>query len=405
MNILVINHYAGSSELGMEFRPYYMSREWVKQGHNVLIVGATYSHLRKQQPIAGSEKVDDVVYYWIKTNRYKGNGIGRVFSMFLFVFKLLFTCEKLWKDFHPDIVIASSTYPLDIFPARKIAKRYNAKLVFEVHDLWPLSPIELGGYSKVHPFIVVMQIAENYAYKYCDWVISLLPNALEHMKNHGLCDNKFIYVPNGFDETEWANIQDLSSDYISFFENLRRNNKRIIGYAGGHAKSNALDFLIDAMKLVKDKDFVCVIVGKGQEKERLMNRVKKEQIDNIFFLEAVYKLQIPSLLKQMDILYIGWENNPLYRFGISPNKLIDYMMASKPIIHSVNTTNDWVKEYECGISVSAESPEEIAQGIECVFSLDDETLSEMGKRGLEFASRNLSYTVLAKKIMDKFLIK
>ena len=45
MNILLINHYAGSPDLGMEFRPYYMAKEWQKAGHHVRIVGGSFSHL------------------------------------------------------------------------------------------------------------------------------------------------------------------------------------------------------------------------------------------------------------------------------------------------------------------------------------------------------------------------
>lgn len=400
MNILLINHYAGSPELGMEFRPYYMAKEWTKQGHKVLIVGATYSHLRKKQPLqSGRQNIDGVDYYWVKTNEYRGNGIGRFLSMFLFVFKLLFQ-DKVYKEFKPDIVIASSTYPLDIYPARKIAKKYNAKLIYEVHDLWPLSPMELGGYSKWHPFILIMQQAENYAYEYCDRVVSLLPAALEHMMEHGMRKEKFVYVPNGFDAKEWNDDREVSGEYKEFFKHLKEQGKKILGYAGGHAKSNALDFLLDAMKLLEDKNIVSVLIGKGQEKERLVQRVKDERIDNVFFLEPVLKREIPFLLSQMDVLYIGWENNPLYRFGISPNKLIDYMMSGKPILHSVNAANDWVAEYDAGVSVAAESSEEIAKGIEYIFSLDKDILYEKGQRGKRFVCQNLNYTVLAEKIIE-----
>ena len=160
MKILLVNHYAGSPDLGMEFRPYYMSIEWIKKGHEVLIVGATYSHLRKNQPQTGQQKTDGINFLWIKTNTYRGNGLGRIISMFLFVFKLCLRINRLANAFRPDVVIASSTYPLDIYPAHRITRKANAKLVFEVHDLWPLSPLELGGYSKYHPFILAMQWAE-----------------------------------------------------------------------------------------------------------------------------------------------------------------------------------------------------------------------------------------------------
>ena len=159
MKILLINHYAGSPNLGMEFRPYYVTKGWVKLGHEVLIVGGSYSHLRKVQPQSCEEMIDDVRYRWVKVNPYKGNGIGRIISMFSFVTKLYCNYRRYLRNFKPDIVIASSTYPLDIYPAYRIARHYHAKLIYEVHDLWPLSPMELGGYSKKHAFIRIMQKA------------------------------------------------------------------------------------------------------------------------------------------------------------------------------------------------------------------------------------------------------
>lgn len=400
MNILLINHYAGSPELGMEFRPYYLSREWVRQGHNVLVIGASFSHLRKNQPSNEFETIDGVSYCWLPINTYKGNGIGRVVSMFCFVLSLYFRYKRVLSGFVPQLVIASSTYPLDIYPANRIAKCYGAKLVFEVHDLWPLSPIEIGGYSKYHPFIMLMQKAENDAYRYCNKVVSLLPNAVDHMTEHGLLKNKFIYVPNGFNMDEWITANSCSRVYSDFFYRLKSNRKKILGYTGGHAKSNALDFLLDAMKLVDSDDIVCVLVGSGQEKARLVKRVIDEGVDNVFFLESVIKSDVPALLSQMDVLYIGWEKNPLYRFGISPNKLIDYMMSKKPILHSVNAANDWVREYNCGISVDAESPSSIANGIMRIFSLSEERMIKMGNNGYSYAVSNLDYSILAKKFLD-----
>lgn len=405
MNILLINHYAGSLELGMEFRPYYMAKEWVKMGHQVLIIGGSFSHLRKVQPEGEGSLIEGICYRWVKLNTYKGNGIGRIRSMFSFVGKLWWGYKKYIGDFEPDVVIASSTYPLDIYPARRIAKKYGAKLIYEVHDLWPLSPMELGGYSKWHPFIMVMQRAENFAYKNCDRIVSLLPDALKHMVDHGLKKEKFVYVPNGFEPSEWEYTNEISAEYKCFFEELKTKGKKILGYTGGHAQSNALDYLLDAMKLVLDTNVVCVLVGNGQEKGNLVRRVKEERIDNVFFLDPVVKNEIPSLLAQMDVLYIGWENNPLYRFGISPNKLIDYMMSGKPILHSVNASNDWVKEYDCGVSVPAELPEKIAIGIKFIFSLTNDELRIMGQRGQSFAIENLNYSYLAQKFISGIDIK
>ena len=95
MHILLINHYAGSPELGMEFRPYYMAKEWVKAGHQVLIVGGSFSHLRKVQPQGKEDLIEGIHYRWVKLNAYKGNGIGRIRSMFSFVSRSNNCCPSL----------------------------------------------------------------------------------------------------------------------------------------------------------------------------------------------------------------------------------------------------------------------------------------------------------------------
>ncbi len=399
MNILLINHYAGSPKLGMEFRPYYLGQEWVKSGNKVVIIGGSYSHLRKQQPKEEKETLEGIDYRWIPLKPYKGNGLGRIRSMFDFVRKLWFSYEKYIGDFKPDIVIASSTYPIDIYPAHKIAKRYGAKLVYEVHDLWPLSPMELGGYSKHHPFIMAMQAAEDYCYRHADKVVSLLPNALEHMKERGMQENKFIYIPNGFDPEEWKDISNVPPKIAEAIGGLKKDGKFVIMYAGGHAISNALDFFLDAMKSLQDSNIVAVLIGKGQEKLRLVERVKNENIDNVIFLDPVSKKEIPAVLSLADSLYIGWKKNPLYKYGISPNKLFDYMMSGKPIIHSVAAPNDWVKDGKCGLSVEAENSDLLSKAIKEMAQLSSDTLNKMGENGRKFCQSKFNYRLLA----DKFI--
>lgn len=400
MNILLINHYAGSPELGMEFRPFYMAKEWRKQGHKVLIVGATYSHLRKQQPNGGRQNIDGVDYYWVKTNEYKGNGLGRIFSMFLFVFKLMFSCGKVWKEFIPEVVIASSTYPLDIYPSRRIARKYKAKLVYEVHDLWPLSPMELGGYSKWHPFIMLMQWAENYAYKKVNAVVSMLPKADEHMFEHGLPKDRFYCVPNGVVEDDWEKPLELSEQHTVLLEKLRFENKFLVGFTGAHGIANSLQTIIDAVAALENKNVCLILVGTGQEKNNLIEYVKKQKILNVYFLPPIDKLMIPSLLRKMDVLYIGLQNQSLFRFGISPNKLFDYMMARKPVIQAINAGNNIVREAQCGIDVEPENVEQVIGAINRLLDMTQEERNVWGENGYRFVMKNHTYNVLGKNFLN-----
>ena len=210
MNILYINHYAGSIGMGMEFRPYYLAREWQKEGHNVRIIGADFSHLRKQNPTVSKDfeiqEIEGVTYQWIKTRRYQGNGVKRAVTVFQFCFKLWLNAKKIAKDFKPDVVISSSTYPLDTYPAQRIAKLAKAKYIHEGHDIWPLTLTELSGMSKWNPFVIALLIAEKSAYKKCDKFISLLPFVYKHALERGLqCKEKFVHIPNGVVLCDWEN--------------------------------------------------------------------------------------------------------------------------------------------------------------------------------------------------------
>jgi len=323
--------------------------------------------------------------------------------MMSFILQLFLHLNYIVKRYTPNVVIASSTYPLDIFPAYLIAKKTNARLIFEVHDLWPLTPIELGGYSKYHPFIMIMQLAENFAYRKSDYVVSLLPKAYEYMKNHGLAPHKFVHIPNGISLEEWEESnEEIPEEHRKLIEKLKMEGKFIVGYAGAHGLANALDILIDSAQLLRNEPIAVVLVGDGPEKEKLKEKVSRFKLDNVFFLSSVSKLSIPKLLSMMDALYIGCRKEPLYRFGVSPNKLMDYMMAGKPIIHSITAGNDLVQDAQCGISVPAEDSYQIALAIKKLMSMSEEERELMGNRGKEYVRRYHTYTVLAEKCEKLF---
>jgi len=400
MNILLINHYAGSPEYGMEFRPYYMCKEWANKGHEVLIVGGSYSHLRKQQPRCDTEVIDGVSYSWVKLNQYNGNGIGRILSMGLFVSKLGINYKKYLNGFVPDIVIASSTYPLDIYPAHKIAKHFGAKLIYEVHDLWPLSPIELGGYSPNHPFIRVMQKAEDDCYRCVDAVVSMLPKSESHMKERGLADGKFFCVPNGIVLDDWKNPMPISEPHLSILSDLHDKGKFVVGFAGAHGIANSLYAAIDTVYSLKDENVVFVLVGTGPEKEKLIEYTKQKQIENVVFLPAVNKKMIPSLLKLMDVLYIGLQKQSLFRFGISPNKLFDYMMAGKPVVQAIDAGNNIVEEAHCGLYAEPDNIEDIRKAILQLKTMSVEKRERLGRNGKEYVLRNHTYGILAQNFLN-----
>ena len=405
MNILVLNHYAGSPALGMEYRPYYLAREWVRAGHSVMIVAADQSHVRARQPQAGDEVIDGIAYRWLATPAYRGNGLGRVWNIGRFLAQVWAQAAELVREFKPDAVLASSTYPMDIWVARRIARLASATLVYEVHDLWPLSPIELSGMSPRHPFIRLCQAAENTAYRDADVVVSMLPKVQGHMAEHGLDLAKLHIVPNGISLEEWpqdgvpATLPPLREDVAAAIATQRAAGRTVVGYAGSMGLPNALDVLLDAARLLQAEPIGIVMVGDGHERARLAARIQAEGLSHVSLWPPIPKAQIPALLACLDIAYIGWQRVPIYRFGIAPNKLMDYMMAGCAVLHSVDAGNDPVVESGCGLTVPPESPEAVADGLRRLAALPAAERRTMGERGRAFVLAHHTYPVLAARFL------
>lgn len=408
MNILLINHYAGSLTYGMEYRAYYLAKEWVNQGHKVTIVAATFSHLRLKNPTTKKdyqvEMIDGIKYIWLKTPPYKGS-LKRILNMGIFVRKVNKYTKRLSREEQPNLVIAGSCYPLDNYVAHKIAKMSNAKYTYEVRDIWPLSPKLIGGYSDRHPFIWVMQRAEDYAYKHVDKVVSLLWNAEGHMLEHGLAPGKFVFVPNGYYPDEWTEDKfnlPLPEEHQKAFDSLK--GKIIVGFAGGFAASGNVISLVKAAAEFKNRnDIYFVLVGKGPEKISYEKEIEENGLSNIVILPAVPKELIPAINKHFDIAFLGGLHSKLHQYGTSYNKMTDYMLCSLPIVQSVDEPDSVVERVGCGIRVGAENVDAISKAIVQLANMSVKERQKIGYKGKMYVENNLSWSKLANDFIEPFL--
>ncbi len=405
MNILVINHYAGSPEMGMEFRPYYFAREWTAMGHRVDIIAADFSHLRRVNPKVErdfqEEIIDGIHYHWIKTRRYNGNGAQRAITMAQFIGKLWLHTGHIIKEINPDVVIDSSTYPLDTYIGQRIRKKSKkkVKVIHEVHDMWPISPIEIGGMSPKHPFIRVMQRGEDSFCRNSDRIVSLLPNADEYLQKHGMDPEKFYHVANGVVLEEWKKPEPLPKEHRNVLKKCKQENRFIICFFGSHTKSYSLEYLIDAAKQLPKEKIAVVFIGNGIHKENLQKQAQGLK-DVFHFLPPIPKQSIPSLFEYIDAPYVAAVNNNMFRFGICMNKLFDAMMGGKPILYAVNAPNNYIEEFDCGISVAAEDTEALKEGILKLLALSEEDRKRLGENGRIAVLNHFNYGVLSRKFIE-----
>ncbi|GGY10169.1 hypothetical protein GCM10007160_41700 [Litchfieldella qijiaojingensis] len=258
--------------------------------------------------------------------------------------------------------------------------------------------VQLGGFSVKHPFIRFLQWVEDKAYRESDHVVSNLKNAVEHMKSRGMSPKKYTWIPNGFCKDEVSNPQPLSDHVLQQLP----NEKFIIGYAGAIGVANALDILIDAAEILKEKqDVAFVLVGDGKEKTNLKALVEQKGLKNVFFVDPIPKAQIQSMLKTFDVCYIGLTGDPLFKLGVSPNKLFDYMASSRPIIYAIDSgAYTPISDAGCGITVPPGDSRKVAEAVVSLKSMPKDALNDMGVNALDFSMAKHEYSQLANRMTE-----
>lgn len=397
-SIWIINQYASTPETGMAGRSFYICNELAKLGNDITLICSGNHHLLKEkQKFFGVKKVIKKNLFtlcWLNNLEYKSpNSFVRAIGWIIFSVTLLLT--PFFKLKHPDVIIYSSPSLVGYIGAYFLSKYFKCKLVFEIRDIWPETLIKLGNYSRKNVFIKLLKSVEKFGYQRSDLIISNLENFNGYVKNLEIDSNKIKWVPNGYCSNEKNNVENLNNRILSKMP----KNKFIVGYAGSIGLANALDTFIEAAKNLKhNKEIAFVLVGDGHLRQNLISKVAKYKLKNVTFIDLVPKKGIPQVLKKFDICYIGWKKSPLYQYGIAANKIFDYMVASKPILHAYSGGGDPIKKYNCGIVVEPENDLILAEKILFLSKLEKNKLNEMGMNGKLAAAKFHDYSKIALKL-------
>lgn len=403
--------YAGSPSHGMSYRPYYLTQEFNSIGHRAFVIGASFHHLLQQpfvqnKPVA-QHIIDDVPCITFKTRQYAGNGVGRLLNMMSYARAFKRYLEDLLAlTGRPDVIIVSSAHPFHFPPLQKIARRFHATLIFEVRDLWPLSLQSLLTIPSWHPLILWLARIERLAYQRADKVVSVLSEAFPYMNKRGLSLTRFHVIPNGVNIEKSDQEEPLSLSIQSKLQTLKETEQYLVGYAGAMGKPNALQYLIDAIAILarNKKPIHAVLVGEGALKDALIKQVHELNISHhVTFLPAITKKQVPHFLKQMDALYLGWNDVSIYQYGVSPNKLFDYMMAAKPIVESGGAPSRMIEKVGCGLNCAAASAEAIAACLTTLYLTPKEKQIKMGLLGRDEVKQRYDYKLLAQQYAELFV--
>jgi len=404
MNIWIFNHYAITPDLPGGTRHCDLGHELLRKGYDVTIFASRFRHSERWETklSAGEswrmEDADGVKFVWLRTFPYKRNDWRRVLNMVSYMFRTWWLGRRLPRlDLRikkPDVIIGSSVHLLAVLSAYWVARHYKAKFIMEVRDLWPQTIVDMGELSARNLIIKWLRILERFLYRRAERIIVLAPRMGEYISARGISEGKIVWIPNGVDLARFEDTQ-LQSPSGDEFK---------VMYLGAHGQANALDVLLQAARIVQDQgssDICFILIGDGPEKSRLIKLAEELGLNNVAFCNPVKKTQIYRALYDADATVISVRNSPHYnRYGISPNKLFDYMAAKKPVIFASRSTNNPVAESDCGLTVPPRNPQALAEAIIKLYRMPKEEREAMGHRGRVYVEKHHDISVLARKLIQ-----
>jgi glycosyltransferase involved in cell wall biosynthesis len=391
--VWILNHYAVLPSEAGSTRHFEILSRLVDKDWTAVVLAASFSHWQKKQRVAVYRFFTDhlekqVRFRFIWTPRYTNNGVLRMINMF-FYFILILTPGVTRGLSKPSVIVGSSVHPLAAWAAQILARRHNVPFIYEVRDLWPETLIAMNRIKQNSISARFMRWLEKRLFQRAQKIIVLLPHAELYISRYGIDENKIEWIPNGV-----ALNRGISSE--------KNNEAFTIMYAGAHGEANGLDVILDAIKILKErrvsKPLCFRFIGEGESKQKLINKMLEYGLDNVKFEKGVSKNKIPELLSEADAFIISVNDLPrLYQYGISMNKIFDYMAAGKPVIAALSAANNPIIEANAGITVEPGRADELADAIEKVTKMSEDERNTLGRHGQEYIKKYHDYDVLAKK--------
>ena len=389
MRYLIVNQFALPPYQPGGTRHYLIAKRLTELGHQVHIVASNlhYSSRELFETTGKSEVIDGITFHWLKTIPYK-NGITRLINHFQFLILILFCFRRTAVKYEPDIIIGSSPQPFAVFGAWILSKLTGAHFWYEVRDLWPESLVHLNVISKKNPLYYCFAFIERFASNKAEKIFCLMPGGLDYFIDRGLQANKLLWAPNGLDFNIQTNFLKCKKSDDNFLE---------IAYFGSHGPSDGLDFVIDVAEKLKKSNIRFRLVGNGPVKNHLKARTKSNNIDNVIFDEPVPKSEIYKVMATADVCLALALPSPLYKWGISFNKIFDYFYMKKPIIFIGDVAFNPIADADAGIVIKNFDVSEAASMILKMAILSNDELTRLGTNGFSYGKRHHSIDEIVKK--------
>ena len=397
MHILYIHQYFTTPEEGGGTRSYEFARYLVKQGHKVTILTGTES----STSLGGvtqkkDEYIEGIHVIYLKTPYSNYMPFKKRLNSFIdFSWRSTLLGSKIEKY---DLIFVTST-PLTVaIPGIILSFFRRVPMVFEVRDLWPEVPIQMGVIK--NPIIIkFLHWFEIFTYKYSKHIVALSPGMVNGILKYGIREEKVTMIPN------YCNLEFFKpgKPKVNNLEKLVYNN-HIIAYSGAISDANNLELIIDAAEKLQKKGspVIFAIAGDGKEKPKLEKLVEIKKLKNVIFLGKISKYKVVNLYRRVLACIVLFKNLPVLSTN-SPNKFFDAISTGKPIITNMGGwIGEMVESNKIGFSVVNDNSQAIANAVLQLTNMDKKQLEKMGQNARKLAAEKFDSNVMAGKLEKIF---
>lgn len=406
--IWIVNEYNGPWDI--RTRQTILSQHLEEHGYVVYLISGSRSNKGDKCAIEGKEffrfiESDGAKYIVINTPPYKRN-YERVFVSLLFQHRVWKFRKSLPK---PDVIVSDFAGLFgNVFLRWK--RKYGTKVIYDVLDLWPEGFIEMGYVKRSSVLAKCLYAMEHRSYRESDGIIFSMKGGRDYIIDKGwskdfggdVDTDNIGYLNNGVD---LDSLEIQRKQYVLDDSDLDSGHFNVV-YLGSISAMNGIDVLVETARVLKERDcndIRILIYGYGNQEKLLRKMASEYGLGNIVFKGPLDKRYAINLLSRSDLNIFTFRDSPLWKYGVSPNKLTMYFASGKPVLSMIKPNYDLVEEKHAGLSVD-NNPSVIADAIEEFYSMDKATYEQFGinarKAAVELDYKNL-VKVLIEKIEEK----
>ena len=408
MKILLITNYF-PPEIGAASHLFWdLATGLISKGHEVSVLSGfprynvkkevylNYKNRNKKVIVEKKNGIDIIRVYmpFFETQSLLAKGVEHLFLPYFFS-KGINSIGKL------DAIITCSPPVSLVFVGYFLKKKYNAKLIMGIQDIFPQNAIDIKA-LKDPLSITFFRLQEKLAYKLSDHItVHSEGNADYLIKKAHLPPSKVSVIYNWVDTDFIRPLPKINK----FSQQYGLTDKFVVSFAGTMGISQDMEIILKAADELRDKkDIVFLLIGDGLKRKWVEDFVKEKKLQNVLLLPMQPKEIYPWILASSNIGLVTLKKD--VKTPVVPSKILSIMASGRPIVAALPKDGDapkLIKKAGAGLVVDAGDCEDFAQAILTIYK-SESLEKQFGAQGRNFAENELSKEVGVLRF-EKLLIK